>query len=131
MSNYCFLKNKLTRMFLMTLVAFSVQKVNAQSAVAVGSNGVYGYAYRAESQRAAVFRALRECEARGGVNVHIVASTFSPGFSAVAYWRESSGRWAIGCSLGRGTRYEAIQRSIDECLAAGGFNPRIVASWID
>jgi Domain of unknown function (DUF4189) len=115
----------------MTLVAFSVQKVNAQSAVAVGSNGVYGYAYRAESQRAAVFRALRECEARGGVNVHIVASTFSPGFSAVAYWRESSGRWAIGCSLGRGTRYEAIQRSIDECLAAGGFNPRIVASWID
>jgi hypothetical protein len=101
MNNYCFLKNKLTRMFLVTLVAFSVQKVNAQSAVAVGSNGVYGYAYRAGSQRAAVFRALRECEARGGVNVQIVASTFSPGFSAVAYWREPSGRWAIGCSLGR------------------------------
>jgi len=117
------------RLLLVALVAISVQKVSAQSAVAVGTNGVYGYAYGSGSQRAAVLRALRNCEASGGVNIHVATSTFAPGFGAIAYWREPGGRWAIGCALGKGTRYEAIHRSIDECLERGGLNPRIVASW--
>ena len=41
------------RLLLAALVAISVQKVSAQSAVAVGTNGVYGYAYGSGSQRAA------------------------------------------------------------------------------
>jgi hypothetical protein len=37
-------------LLLVALVAISVQKVSAQSAVAVGTNGVYGYAYGSGSQ---------------------------------------------------------------------------------
>jgi hypothetical protein len=47
------------RLLLAALVAASIQKVSAQSAVAVGTNGVYGYAYGSGSQRAVVLRALR------------------------------------------------------------------------
>jgi Domain of unknown function (DUF4189) len=120
---------KYIRCLLVALVAISVQKVSAQSAVAVGTNGIYGYAYGSGSQRAAVFLALRNCETSGGVNIHVVNSTFAPGFGAIAYWRGPGGGWAIGCALGKRTRYEAIHRSIDECLERGGFSPRIVASW--
>lgn len=116
---------------LMTLIGLSLPRLSAQSAVAVGSNGVYGYAYREESQGAAVFHALQACRAAGGVNIHIVSSTFSPGFGAVAYWSGPGGRWVIGCSLGMANRYEAIRRSIDECLMRGAFDPRIVAQWVD
>jgi hypothetical protein len=90
-------------LLLAALVAISIQKVSAQSAVVVGTNGVYGYAYGSGSQRAVVLRALRNCETSGGVNIHVVTSTFAPGFGAIVYWREPGGRWALGCALGKGS----------------------------
>jgi hypothetical protein len=80
------------RELLAALVPISVQKVSAQSAGAVGTNEVYGYAYGSGAKRAAVLRALRNCETNGGVNIHVVTSTFAPGFGAIAYWREPGGR---------------------------------------
>jgi hypothetical protein len=71
---------------------------------------------------------------RHGPNVRILAASDVTGYCAIASGsrREFTGpreRWVCGVALGHSTREEARRFAIEQCLKAGGINPKIKSEF--
>ena len=109
----------------LALACLFVQKANAGSAVAIGTNGRLGTA-AGWPLKEAKRRAVKICIRNGGVDPRILASTDMVGEGAIAVARQGNGNgWLIGISLGRSTAVDAQARAIEQCRKAGGTNPKV------
>jgi hypothetical protein len=116
---------KSSALLALVLVGLLLQRANAGSAVAIGSNGHLVYsAGRAEAE--ARRRAVDICRGHGGVNVRLLASTDVVGEGAIAVAHRGKGDgWLIGISLGRRSAVDAQARAIEQCRKAGGIDPKV------
>ena len=109
----------------MVLAGLFLQKTNAGSAVAIGSNGRLGTAAGwpiKEAKR----RALKMCVRNGGVAPKILAATDVVGEGAIAVASRGKGSgWLIAVSLGRRSAVDAQARAIEQCRKAGGIDPKV------
>jgi hypothetical protein len=117
---------------LLGLVALVSQHAKAGSAVAIDDNGrlsiSFGHSKGFDEQSAL------ELGRRHGPNVRILAASDVTGYCAIASGprREFTGpreRWVCGVALGHSTREEARRFAIEQCLKAGGINPKIKSEF--
>jgi hypothetical protein len=123
---------KMNATFLLTLVAMTVGAIQAAKGGSVvvwdgGSNlgTSYGHPVEIEKQRA-----LEGARRRGWLNARIIGATDKVGFGAIAIARHPNGRGSlIGVALGKHSAREADTLAIEECLKAGGTNPKIKSTF--
>lgn len=101
----------------------AVRNARAGSAVAVGPNSqmVYSYGHSKELDKQ---RALEMARDRFGPNVRILAATDIYGYGAIAVAHHGIG-WVTGVVLGRQSAADADHLAIEQCLKAGGINPKV------
>ena len=112
---------------LVCITVIAIQRANAASAVAIGSNGYLSSAAR-PSLEDAKQRALEICRSHGGIDVRLVASSAVTGYCAIAVGRKGNGV-VYGIALGKRSATEADTLAIDHCLKAGGLDPKIKYGW--
>jgi hypothetical protein len=109
---------------LLGLAALAAQNANAGSAVALGPHNhlvsVHGF-----SAEEAKHLALQYARSRYGANVRIVAATDVAGYCAIAVGRQPNGNMQLGIALGHPSAAEAAHVAIEQCLKAGGINPKV------
>jgi hypothetical protein len=117
---------------LLGLAALAVHQTKAGSAVAIDNNGrlsiSFGHSKEFDEQIAL------ELGRRHGPNVRILAASDVTGYCAIASAprRQFTGpreRWVCGVALGHSTREEAKRFAVEQCLKAGGINPRIKSEF--
>jgi hypothetical protein len=126
------IKSFVTAVISLAIVVFA-GSANAAVAVALGSNGVYAYVNEAGSAPSKVKQMATDlCTKKGGVDVRVVASSYSqqhqPSNSTIAV--SGQGKSAIlGIALSKTTISEANTAALQDCKAKGGTNPRILISF--
>jgi len=95
----------------------------AATAVAHASNSYTVISYGGSLDEAKQ-RAIEICRSKGGVNVKIVAATPVFGYGAIAVGAKGTGS-AVGIAVGRHSARDAESLAIEQCLKAGGVNPKI------
>jgi hypothetical protein len=117
---------------LLTLVATTVgamQIAHAGSAVALGPNNqmVASFGHPVEIAKQ---RALAQAYRKYGSQVRILAATQVSGYGAVAVGRRSDAiGWVLSVVLGKRSATEANTLAIEQCIAAGGIDPRVKYSF--
>lgn len=103
-----------------------LQNANAGSAVAIGHTNHHTLIVKSYGlpQSVAEYHVLEICRRLGGADARLLASTDVVGEGAIAVARKGNGS-VIGISLGRRTAVEAQARAIDQCLKAGGTDPKV------
>ena len=111
------------RLALVCMTVVAIQRANAASAVAIGSNGYLSSAARSSLEDAKQ-RALEICRSHGGIDVRLVASSAGTGYCAIAVGRKGHGV-VYGIALGKRSATEAdtlaidhFQTSLFSCLQA-------------
>jgi hypothetical protein len=121
---------KKATVFLLALSVFTCALpyyASAGSAVAVNSHNqlVTSYGYPKEIAKR---RALEIGHRRYGAGVKILAATDVFGYGAVAVAPKGVGS-VVGIALGRASPAEAERLAIEQCLSAGGTNPKVKWEW--
>src|ERR1700736_5884549 len=119
---------KKTALFRLTLICLAASPIHNTKACSVvvwdGSSHLgtsYGHPVQIEKQRA-----LEGARRRGWTNVRIIGASDETGYGAIAIARHPNGQGSlIGIALGRGSAREADTLAIEECLKAGGTNPKV------
>jgi len=122
-------RSTLFRLALLGLVGLAIRNASAGSAVVWGPHGhvVYSFGHPKEIAKQ---RALDEARRKGWVNVRIVAATDITGYGSIAIARHPNGYGSIiGVALGKRSTTEADTVAIEQCLKAGGTNPKILRGF--
>lgn len=113
----------------LVVTSLFLQRADAGSAVAIGSNGRLGAAAGwplNEAKR----RALKMCMQNGGVNPRIFAASDLVGEGAVAVGSNRNRKGSIiGVALGRSSALDAASRAIEACQRAGGIRPKVIRAF--
>jgi hypothetical protein len=112
---------------LVCIAVIAIQRDNAASAVAIGSNGYLSSAARSSLEDAKQ-RALEICRSHGGIDVRLVASSAVAGYCAIAVGRKGN-CVVYGIALGKRSATEADTVAIELCLKAGGLDPKVKYGW--
>jgi len=122
-------RNFLVWLLFLGVAGFFAHDVSAGSAVVLGSNGVYAYAFGRElSRTAAEQKALQLCSKKGGVDVKVISSAGGGGYSSIAVSGKEK-EAVLGVSLGAANPSLADSNAIQDCKGKGGANAHIVNSW--
>jgi hypothetical protein len=122
---------KKTALFLFVLLGFgSVTLQDASAGSAVAMEPVHGKLVSSygHSKEVAMQRALETARRLYGVDVRIIAATNVTGYCTIAVARHGD-KAIVGVALGRRSATEADRLAIDQCVKAGGTNPRIISAW--
>ena len=103
----------------------------AQSAVSVSLNGVYGYVFEAETIEAAIHNAHAQCFERGGKDCWTLIWSERDGYGAIAISPEEDGDLVFGAGLGFDTPDAASLRAREECARRGGVSCEVQHTWLD
>ena len=114
---------------LLGLAALAAQNASAGSAVAWDGHGhvfsSVGYSVNVAKQRA-----LEIARSRYGNNVRLVAYCDVAGYGAIAVGRNEHGSGSVvGVTLGRASALEAQNLAMENCLSAGGINPKVIRTF--
>ena len=116
---------------LLGLVALAAQSASAGSAVAWDGHG-HLVSYHGYPVDEAKRLALETARNRYGNKVKLVAYCDVAGYGAIAAGRNGRGSGSvIGVTLGRASALEAQNLAIENCLNAGGINPKILRTFKD
>ena len=118
-------RSRLFRLAFVALVAMTIQKADAGSAVGTDAHGhnVYVCGHPAAICKQLV---LDEARRRGWANVRIVAATDVTGYGAIAVALHPNGHGSIlGGALGKRSASEAYIIAIQECVKSGGTHARV------
>jgi hypothetical protein len=122
---------KKTALFLFVLLGFgsvTPQDASAGSAVAMEPRHGKLVSSYGHSKQVAMERALETARRLYGAQVRIIAATNVTGYCAIAVARHGD-KAIVGVALGRRSATEADSLAIEQCLKAGGTNPRIISGW--
>ena len=114
---------------LLGLVALAALSASAGSAVAWDGHGhvfsSVGYSVNVAKQRA-----LEIARSRYGNNVRLVAYCDVAGYGAIAVGRNGRGSGSvIGVTLGRASTLEAQHLAMENCVNAGGIDPKVIRTF--
>jgi hypothetical protein len=119
---------KKTALFLSALLGpaiLTVHNLKAGSAVVLGPDNHLVSSY-GHPEAVAKQRALDEARQMFGPNVRILAATDITGYGAVAVARHPNGYgWIMAAALGKRSASEAESLAIEQCVKAGGTNPKV------
>jgi hypothetical protein len=90
----------------------------------VGAGGPKRRGRRGRGHRSAQSLGFR-ARSRYGANVRIVAATDVAGYCAIAVGRQPNGNVQLGIALGHSSAADAERVAIEQCLKAGGINPKV------
>jgi len=122
-------RRALFRLALLGFAAVAFQNANAGSAVAWDGHGHFATAYGGPVQREKQ-RALETARNKGWVAARIIAATDLTGYGAIAVARHPNGYGSVnGVALGKRSATEANTVAIEQCLKAGGTNPKVRWAW--
>ena len=114
---------------LLGLAALASQSASAGSAVAWDGHG-HVVSYHGYPVDEAKRLALETARSRYGNKVKLVAYCDVAGYGAIAVGRNGRGSGSvIGVTLGRASALEAQNLAIENCLNAGGINPRVTRTF--
>lgn len=120
---------KKTALFLFVLLGFgSTQDASAGSAVAMELRHGKLVSSYGHSKQVAMERALETARRLYGAEVRIIAATNVTGYCTIAVARHGD-KTIVGVALGRRSATEADSLAIEQCLKAGGTNPRTISGW--
>ena len=122
---------KKTALFLFVLLGFgsvAPQVASAGSAVAMEPRHGKLVSSYGHSKQVAMERALETARRLYGAQVRIIAATNVTGYCTIAVARHGD-KAIVGVALGRRSASEADSLAIEQCLKAGGTNPRIISGW--
>ena len=122
---------KKTALFLFVLLGFgsvAPQDASAGSAVAMEPRHGKLVSSYGHSKQVAMERALETARRLYGAGVRIIAATNVTGYCTIAVARHGD-KAIVGVALGRRSATEADSLAIEQCLKAGGTNPRIISGW--
>jgi len=120
-----------TALFLFVLLGLgsvALQNANAGSAVAMEPRHGQLVSSYGHSKQVAMQRALETARRLYGAEVRIIAATEVTGYCAIAVARHGD-KAIVGVALGKRSASEANTLAIDQCLKAGGTDPRIISGW--
>jgi hypothetical protein len=120
-------RSTLFRLALLSMAVGAIQSVNAGSAVAIGPHNHLVYSY-GHPKEIAVQRALEMGHQLYGADVRLLAASDVIGYGAVAIAHHRIG-WVTGVALGRPSASDAEHLAIEQCLKAGGTDPKIRWRW--
>jgi hypothetical protein len=108
---------------LLGMAILAAQKGRAGSAVAISPHNqmVYSYGHPKEIDEQ---QALGLARSRYGSNVRILAATDVTGYGAIAVAAKGRGS-VVGVALGRPSSRDAQHLAIEQCVKAGGANPKV------
>jgi hypothetical protein len=122
-------RNVLFRLALVGMAVSAMQNAHAGSAVAWDGYGHFSTAYGGPVQREKQ-RALETAHRKGWATAKIVAATDMPGYGAIAVALHPNGYGSVnGIAIGKRSATEANTVAIEQCLKAGGKNPKIRWTW--
>jgi hypothetical protein len=122
-------KTTLFRLALIALVGMAIQNASAGSAVAWGLHGHVVYSFGHPKEMAKQL-ALDHAHRRGWMNVKIVAATDTTGYGAIAVALHPNGHGSLlAVALGKRSAREADNIAIEQCLKAGGTDPKILRAF--
>jgi hypothetical protein len=105
------------------MTVLTAKSTNAGSAVAISPHNQmaasYGYPKEIAKQRA-----LNIARSRYGANVRILAATDATGYGAIAVAAKGRGS-VVGVALGRPSTKDAEHLAIEQCIIAGGADPKV------
>ena len=122
---------KKTALFLFVLLGFgSVTLQDASAGSAVAMEPLHGKLVSSygHSKQVAMERALETGRRLYGAEVRIIAATNVTGYCTIAVAGHGE-KAIVGVALGRRSATEADSLAIEQCLKAGGTNPRIISGW--
>jgi len=120
-----------TALFLFVLLGLgsvALQNANAGSAVAMEPRHGQLVSSYGHSKQVAMQRALETARRLYGAEVRIIAATEVTGYCTIAVARHGD-KAIVGVALGKRSASEANTLAIDQCLKAGGTDPRIISGW--
>ena len=114
---------------LISMIGLAPQDARAGSAVALSEHNhmiaLYGHPVEVAKQRA-----LDEARHKYGPNVRLFGYTDVDGYGAIVAGRNSKAEgWIVSAALGRRSQTEAVTMARNQCLRAGGKNPRVLWSF--
>ena len=119
-------KTTLFRLALIALVGMAIQNASAGSAVAWGLHGHVVYSFGHPKEMAKQL-ALDHAHRRGWMNVKMVAST---DYGAIAVALHPNGHGSlVAVVLGERSTPEADSIAMEQCLKAGGTNPKVLRAF--
>jgi hypothetical protein len=114
---------------LLGLVALAAQSAGAGSAVAWDGHG-HLVSYHGYPVDEAKRLALDTARSRYGNKVKLVAYCDVTGYGAIAVGRNEHGSGSVvGVTLGRESALEAQNLAMENCLNAGGINPKVIRTF--
>lgn len=121
--------------FLICMLA-ALPSVRAASAVAIAldpktKKWQYGYWHGGVSENEVKDRSLRVCQALGGTNARIIASTSRRGYGALVVFQSTDKYPRFSVSLAAKTEQLAIQDALQKAKAAGGRYAKVLKTWND
>jgi hypothetical protein len=123
-------RSALFRLALVCMAVAAIKNANAGSAVVTDGHGHLITSFGQPSKEIAKEHALETARQRYGATVRLLAASDITGYGAIAVARHPNGHGSIiGVALGKRSATEADTLAIEQCLKAGGTNPKIIRGF--